>query len=70
MPSLLEDNKALPINTPDLEKVVAEASQGWSPGLDGFSYEFYKEVFPWVGLAMADALTTMLVEGQLAPLLC
>ncbi len=41
LPSLSEDDRAsvdLPINVPDLERAVEEASLGRSPGLDGLSY--------------------------------
>jgi hypothetical protein len=70
LPALSEDDRAsvdLPINVPDLEKVVEEASLGRSPGLEVLSYEFSKKVMPWVGPAMAEALNSMLEEGQLAP---
>jgi hypothetical protein len=70
LPSLAEDDMAavdLPINVPDLERAVEDASLGRSPGLDGLSYEFYKKVMPLVGPVMADALNAMLEEGQLAP---
>ncbi len=60
----------LPVNVPDLERVVAAANKGQSPGLVGLSYEFYRAVFGWVGPAMADGLNSMLEQGHLPPSLC
>jgi hypothetical protein len=60
----------LPVNIPDLERAVAAASVGRSPGLDGLSYKFYRAVLGWVGPAMADGLNSMLEQGHLSPSLC
>jgi hypothetical protein len=60
----------LPTNLPALQVGVETGSEGRSPRLDGLAYQFYQAVFGWVGLAMVDALNTMLEEGQLAPSLC
>jgi hypothetical protein len=40
-----QDLLDLPVNVPDLEKAMAAASLGRSPGLYGLSYEFYRAVF-------------------------
>ena len=56
------DALTLPFVIEDLENAVKGSQNNKSPGLDGISYEFYKETFQLVGVHLLEAINAQL-EG-------